>query len=124
MSSQRAISSGRLTLEGKYTYISPKIRDILGFEPEDIIGKTPFDLMIPDDASRIAAEFSDYVKREAAFSGLVNANRHKNGATVFIETGTAPFFSHDGAFAGYRWIDRDITLRKKAEDAQIGRAHV
>jgi PAS domain S-box-containing protein len=103
--------------EGKYTYISPKIRDILGFEPEEIIGKTPFDLMIPDDTSRIAAEFSDYVKREAAFSGLVNANRHKNGSTVILETSAAPFFSHDGTFAGYRGIDRDITKRKKAEDA-------
>ena len=30
-----------------YTYVSPKIIDILGYDPEEIIGKTPFDLMSP-----------------------------------------------------------------------------
>ena len=104
---------------GKYTYISPKIRDMLGFEPKEIIGKTPFDLMTPADASRIAAEFLDYVKREKPFSGLVNVNLHKDGSTVIIETSAAPFFDRNGAFAGYRGIDRDVTKRKKTEEALI-----
>jgi PAS domain S-box-containing protein len=103
--------------EGKYTYISPKIRDMLGFEPEEIIGKTPFDLMTPADTSRIAGEFLDYVKREKPFSGLVNANLHKDGSTVIIETSAAPFFDRNGAFAGYRGIDRDVTERIKTEEA-------
>jgi PAS domain S-box-containing protein len=103
--------------EGKYTYISPKIRDILGFDPEEIIGKTPFDLMTSYDTSRIAAEFLDYVKKEEPFSGLVNANHHKDGSTVIIETSAAPFFDRNGAFAGYRGIDRDITKRTKIEEA-------
>jgi len=104
---------------GRYTYISPKIRDMLGFEPEEIIGKTPFDLMTPSAAARIEAEFSDYVKREEPFSGLVNENLHKDGSTVIIETSAAPFFDRNGAFAGYRGVDRDITKRKKTEEALI-----
>ncbi|OGP14889.1 MAG: hypothetical protein A2052_08710, partial [Deltaproteobacteria bacterium GWA2_54_12] len=31
-------------------------------------------------------------------------------------TSGAPFYGHDGAFAGYRGIDRDITRRKQAEE--------
>ncbi len=28
-----------------YTYVSPKIKDILGYDPEEVVGKTPFDLV-------------------------------------------------------------------------------
>ncbi len=36
-----------------YTYSSPKILDILGYTPEEIIGKTPFDLMPAEEAKRV-----------------------------------------------------------------------
>jgi len=45
-----------------YTYSSPKIRDLLGYEPEEIIGKTPFDLMPADEAERVAIEFATGVQ--------------------------------------------------------------
>ena len=32
-----------------YTYVSPKVKDILGYEPEEVLGKTPFDLMPKED---------------------------------------------------------------------------
>jgi PAS domain-containing protein len=42
---------------GLYTYASPKIKDLLGYEPEEVIGKTPFDLMPKESAERVAAVF-------------------------------------------------------------------
>jgi len=37
-----------------YTYISPRVKDILGYEPEELIGKkTPYHLMPPDEAERV-----------------------------------------------------------------------
>jgi len=38
---------------GVYIYASPKVKDLLGYEPEDVIGKTPFDLMPAKDAKRV-----------------------------------------------------------------------
>jgi len=35
-----------------YTYVSPKVRTCWGNEPEEVIGKTPFDLMPPAEARR------------------------------------------------------------------------
>jgi PAS domain S-box-containing protein len=102
---------------GKYTYISPKIRDMLGYRPEEVLGKTPFDLMPPDEAHHVAAEFLKFVQAQQPFAGLVNANLHKDGSTVFLETSGAPWFAKDGSFAGYRGVDRNITLRKQAEDS-------
>ena len=46
---------------GTYTYVSPKIRDLLGYEPDEVIGKTPFDLMPSDEAEQIFKTFEDIV---------------------------------------------------------------
>ena len=44
---------------GVYTYASPKVKDILGYEPEEVVGKTPFDFMDRHEAERVGAIFSD-----------------------------------------------------------------
>ncbi|MBI2412996.1 MAG: MEDS domain-containing protein [Deltaproteobacteria bacterium] len=103
-----------------YTYVSPKIREILGYEPEEVIGKTPFDLMPPDEASRISAVFNNIAVFRRPFSMIENVNAHKDGRLVTLETSGAPFFNEKGGFAGYRGIDRDVTERKAVE-AERGR---
>ena len=35
-----------------FTYVSPRIRDLLGYEPEELIGRNAFDLMTADEATR------------------------------------------------------------------------
>ena len=99
-----------------YTYASPKVRDLLGYDPEEVVGKTPFDLMCPEEAERVLAEFGSIVESQRAFAGLENKNRHKDGRIVILETSGVPIFDTEGTFQGYRGIDRDITERKLIED--------
>lgn len=98
-----------------YTYASPKIRDLLGYEPEEIIGKTPFDLMPMEKAQRLAEEFEVIKASHTSFSGIENVNLHKDEHPVIVETSGVPVFDTDGRYCGYRGIDRDITARKKLE---------
>ena len=105
-----------------YTYSSPKIRDILGYEPEEILGKTPFALMPPEEAGRVARIFVSYSKVPRPFTLLENANVHKDGHLVVLETSGVPVFDAKGVFRGYRGIDRDITERKRAEE-ELRKAH-
>jgi PAS domain S-box-containing protein len=100
-----------------YTFVSPKIRDLLGYEPGEILGKTPFDLMPPDEALRVKEIFGPYAARREPFPTIENANLHKDGHLVVLETSGAPFFDADGRFRGYRGIDREIGARKRAEEA-------
>jgi len=100
---------------GVYTYASPKIKELLGYEPEEIFGKTPFDLMPPEEAKRVAAEFKAVAATRKPFNRLKNANLHKNGRIVVLETSGVPIFDANGNFQGYRGIDRDITEHEKAE---------
>jgi len=101
---------------GIYTYSSPKVKEILGYEAVEVIGKTPFDFMPPDEAKRVGAIFRDIAASRKPFERLENVNLHKDGRLVVLETSGVPIFDSSGDFLGYRGIDRDITERKKAEE--------
>ena len=99
-----------------YTYVGPQCRKILGYEAEEIIGKTPFDLMPPEEARRVAAVFARIAAERKPFRGLENINRHRDGHLVSLETNGVPVINREGEFLGYRGMDRDITERKRAEE--------
>jgi len=102
---------------GVYTYASPQIRGMLGYEPDDLIGRTPFDLMPPDEAERVGGAFRQYMEGHLPIVAIENRNVRRDGSEAIFETSAVPRFGRDGSFEGYRGIDRDITGRKRAEEA-------
>ena len=103
--------------ESRYVYASDKVQEILGYAPEEIIGRTPFDFMAAPEAQRLESQFREIAARRLSFTALENTNFHKNGGTVILETSGVPIFGPNGEFRGYRGMDRDITKRKQAEAA-------
>ena len=101
---------------GVYTYVSPKVKSLLGYEPEEVIGKTPFDLMPPEEAKRVGQLFQRIVETRESFAGIENTNLHKNGQLVVLETSGVSIFNAEGNFRGYQGIDRDITDKKKVDE--------
>ncbi|MBW8016656.1 MAG: PAS domain S-box protein [Planctomycetes bacterium] len=102
--------------DGIYIYSSPKIKDLLGYEPQEVLGKRPFELMTPDESERMIAHFTELSKRIEPFDSLENINLHKDGRQVILETSAVPIFDENGEFCGFRGIDRDITERKRVEE--------
>jgi PAS domain S-box-containing protein len=101
--------------KGLYTYVSPKVKDLLGYTAAEVIGKSPFDFMPPEEIERVRPLFTGALRNRVSLSGLENVNLHKDGRRVMLETNGAPIFDASGKFSGYRGIDRDITTRKQAE---------
>jgi PAS domain S-box-containing protein len=101
--------------EGRYTYASPRVRELLGYAPEEVVGRTPFDLMPEDEAEKIGRIFAGLAARRNPFAALENINLHKDGRRVVLETSGVPVFGPGGEFQGYRGMDRDVTRRKQAE---------
>ena len=99
-----------------YTYVSPQVRDILGYEIEEVLGKTPFDFMPPEEAQRVANIYSHLIGSRQPFTDLENTNIHKDLRIVVLETSGVPVFDKAGNFRGYRGIDRDITQRQMAQE--------
>jgi PAS domain S-box-containing protein len=100
---------------GVYTYSSEKGCDLLGHSREEVIGKTPFDFMLPDEATRVAAAFSAIAQAKAPIKDLENWNIRANGEKVCFLTNGVPLLDAAGDLKGYRGVDKDITDRKRAE---------
>jgi len=102
---------------GTYTYVSPKIRELLGYTPEEVIGRTPFDLMRAGEAERVRVLFNEIASSRQPGFGIENINCHKDGHLVVLETNAVPILGPTGELVGYRGMDRDITARKQVEMA-------
>lgn len=103
--------------QGVYTYAGPKVKDLLGYEAAEVLGKTPFDFMPKEEAEKIRKIFNGKIINKEPFHGIENVNRHREGRLVVLETNGIPVFDKTGKLTGYRGIDRDITERKQAEKA-------
>ncbi len=101
----------------RYVYASPRIKELLGYEQADVLGKMPTDFMTPEDAVRIRHNIEDLIKAPRPFRDLENVNLHKDGSLRVLETSGVPIYDSKGRFSGFRGIDRDITRRKKTEEA-------
>jgi two-component system, cell cycle sensor histidine kinase and response regulator CckA len=102
---------------GHFTYVNPKVKDLLGYDPEEVLGKSPLELMTPEEARRIAPILEQAVADEAPVEQLINVSHNSQGREVILETTGVPFRDEEGRLAGYRGIGRDITLRHQAETA-------
>ena len=98
---------------GIYTYVGEKVKDFLGYESKEIVGTTPFDLMIETEATRVRELFLEYISKQLPFKDLENINIHRNGYEVTLQTSGTPIYNKDGDFIGYRGTDRDISKIKK-----------
>ena len=104
--------------EGVFTYSSPKVRDLLGYDPAEVVGKTPFDFMPVEEGKRVRQQFRAVAARREAFSGQENHYYRKDGSIVILEASATPIFDESGRFRGYRGIDRDITAKKRMAEAE------
>ena len=101
--------------DGRYSYVSPQVKALLGYEPEEVIGRTPFDLMSEEEAERVRRLFAAATREGKVIESLENVNRHKDGYPVVLETSGVPIFNAAGELQGFQGIDRDITARRQAE---------
>lgn len=106
-----------LDQNGVYTYVSPAAEQLLGYSAEEMIGKTPFEFMQPNEADRIRAMFEEYVASREGILRLELARIHKDGRHLVHETNVSPVFNSAGQCCGFRGISRDITQRRCAEEA-------
>jgi PAS domain S-box-containing protein len=103
--------------QGIYTYVSPMIHEILGYLPEEVLGREPSAIMSPRSASRMAKVFGSAVTSGTPFTFVEVTFMHKDGRQVTVEISGVPFFDEGGTVVrGYRGIARDITQRKLAEE--------
>jgi len=98
-----------------FTYASPRVKELLGYEPDEVVGRSAFDFIPEDGREEVAREFIFFKEARKPFANLLNVNQHKDGHRVTIESSGVPIIDREGKFHGYRGIDRDISERRELE---------
>ena len=66
---------------GTYLYVSPACRTLVGYEPEELIGRSPYDFVHPDDLVRISTTHST-ILQSSDTSTITFRGRCKDGHTI------------------------------------------
>ena len=102
-------------LQGKFQYVSPSHKNVLGYAPEDMLGKSIYDWMHPEDISTTRAAILDALK--TASPGRMELRyRHADGNCLWLESNGSLIFDDKGTMIGAVFSTRDITTRKCAEE--------
>ena len=101
--------------EGRYVYSNPVVERILGYTGEEIISKSFFDLLAPNDNIQMG-EFSEVFAGKISKVGMIKRCLRKDGHVAIMETHGLPIYGVGGKIVGYRGVDRDITEKQEMEE--------
>ncbi len=110
----------KLDTSGKFTYFNEYGQKFFGFEEKEIIGKTPFETIVPviETTGRDLREMMDNIYEDPdKFVININENVKKNGELVWIEWHNKSLFDKKGNRLGHLAIGTDITERINAVSA-------
>ena len=102
--------------DGRFSFVSPSIEDLLGYAPEELIGRTPFHFILPEDQERVTRSFAKAAISKVPLT-LEYRVRTKNGEVLWLEA--RPRFQRDASGAVTEIHDsvRDVTDRREREAA-------
>jgi PAS domain S-box-containing protein len=103
--------------EGIHTYSNPAIEQILGYSIEDIVGKNATIHMHPEDRREIKEMLPKWIENKKGWKNLVVRWLHKDGSIRWLESNAVAMLDVHGEWIGFQGSDRDITERKRADEA-------
>jgi PAS domain S-box-containing protein len=107
-----------MDVDGIVKYQSPNIKQFFGWDPEDLLGKSSWFIVHPDDKERIKIEFDRLLKKDGAIETVEFNHKCKDGSYRPIEL-TAVNMVKSPEIAGVLLNYRDITENKKAAEVVL-----
>ena len=102
--------------QGLYRYTSPSVKRILGYSPDELVGKMHFyDLFTPEVREELKAAAFEVFASKQRFRAFPNPNLSKDGRVVHLETSGSSVLDEAGNLTGYIGVDSDVTERQKLE---------
>lgn len=107
--------------ELRFTYISPAVRKLRGFDPEEAMLQRIDEIMTPASLNAVISEYNRYLPEiEQGKNPTVRIDIeqcHKDGSTVWAEISITTMRDDNGYLIGFVGSSRDITERKQTEAA-------
>ncbi|MGE5804711.1 MAG: PAS domain S-box protein, partial [Ignavibacteria bacterium] len=98
-------------------YLSPSVKHIMGFNPEDLLDRSVFELIHPEDVQMVKEGWQKVIKTSGTIPNPIEARvRHADGSWHIHEAIGTNLFGNPYV-NGFVMNSRDITERKRAEEA-------
>ena len=103
--------------EFRTTFVNEQMAAMLGYEPDEMVGRLDVDFVFPDDAPLFDAQSR---ARRQGLPGVYDCRfRAKDGGEVWIHLSSVAERAPDGGFLGAFGLCTDITERRRAEQALV-----
>jgi PAS domain S-box-containing protein len=107
----------RHTPKGEYLYISPATRNLLGYEPEEMLGQVVADFLHAEDAADLRLKQGDILRSQNIYTQAYRY-RCKDGGYIWLESTIKNIRDpQTERTVEIISVSRDITERKRAEEA-------
>jgi len=100
-------------LQEHYTFVSSRVRDMLGYQPEDLLGKTISE--IEDHSSELVVLYRNVASGNRLFESAEYSARHRDGSWRTMRASASQFFDAEAKLDGVIISVRDITTERKLE---------
>lgn len=104
-----------LGIKGKFTYINPAVEAILGYRPEEIIGKYFIDIVRKEDVYRCITIFKQVRDHQQTLKEETGTLLHKDGTERYFSFSCAPNFDSESHFIGVVGTFKNMTDIRKSE---------
>ncbi len=102
--------------DGKYVYVSPSVKLVYGLQPHELIGKSMYERVHPEDVERVTSCMQDALGK-CLTQSVQYRYMKADGSYVWIGTKGTPISDDNGNVTGFVCNSRDITQQKNAEAA-------
>ncbi|MBU2884562.1 PAS domain S-box protein [Gilvimarinus agarilyticus] len=103
--------------DGRYKYLSSSVKDLLGYEQDELIGVSLYDLIHPDLFHTFKSQVDVKSLNEYGFSGIESRLRKKDGSYVWVEFYAKPIYNEKQEVVSIQSSTRDISKRRKFDEA-------
>jgi PAS domain S-box-containing protein len=100
-------------LEEKYTFVSARVRDLLGYQPEELLGKKISET--EGYSPELVALYHEVASSKKIFGSAEYGTRHRDGSGRTMRASASQFSDADSKLAGVIISVHDITMEKKFE---------
>jgi PAS domain S-box-containing protein len=104
-------------LDERYTFVSSRVRDLLGYQREDLLGKKISDL--EDHSPELAALYHDVASSKQVFASAEYGARHRDGSWRTMRASASQLFDAEAKLTGVIISVRDITVERKLEQQVV-----
>ena len=100
---------------GRFTYVSPRVYEVLGATPAEFVGQPHLFGVHPDDQPKVAEAFRQVMARENSSTQMEFRARHADGTWRMLRASAGPLFDADQKISGVVSSARDITEARTFE---------